>query len=197
MNKMGEKSDVSLKKMTGNGKNAQERGFVAKLPKFNYDENGNTPVRKGTKLPIQNEISKLPVPSFNPDLDEKLHNNISEASTSSIETISTVLIKEHEETFTKTEESTYEKPFEVYDLKPVTDIGEEKSSNNNGVKLKIQNEITKLDPEEKPQRTNSEASNSSIETLSTVTAAPEKKNHEFFFLYQYFHAPKYIEKQSI
>merc|ERR1712051_382564 len=129
MNKMGEKSDVSLKKMTGNGKNAQECGFVAKLPKFNYDENGNTPVRKGTKLPIQNEISKLPVPSFNPDLDEKPHNNISEASTSSIETISTVLIKEHEETFTKTEESLYEKPFEVY---------EKSSSNNKGVKLTIQ-----------------------------------------------------------
>ena len=87
----------------------------------------------GTKLPIQNEISKLPVPSFNPDLDEKPHNNISEASTSSIETISTVLIKEHEETFTKTKESIYEKPFEVNDLKPVTDIGEEKSSNNNGM----------------------------------------------------------------
>ena len=49
-----------------------------------------------------------------------------------------------------------------------------------GVKLKIQNEISKLDPEEKPQRTISEASNSSIETLSTVTAAPEKKEHEFF-----------------
>ena len=92
----------------------------------------------GTKLPIQNEISKLPVPSFNPDLDEKPHNNISEASTSSIETISTVLIKEHEETFTKTEESTYEKPFEVYDLKPVTDIGEEKSSNNNGMNYTFQ-----------------------------------------------------------
>jgi hypothetical protein len=41
------KSDISLKKMNGNGKNTQERGFVAKLPKFNYDENGNTPVRKG------------------------------------------------------------------------------------------------------------------------------------------------------
>ena len=91
----------------------------------------------GTKLPIQNEISKLPVPSFNPDLDEKPHNNISEASTSSIETISTVLIKEHEETFTKTEESIYEKPFEVNDLKPVTDIGEEKSSNNKGMNLQI------------------------------------------------------------
>ena len=47
MNKMGEKSDISLKKMNGNGKNTRERGFVAKLPKFNYDENGNTPVRKG------------------------------------------------------------------------------------------------------------------------------------------------------
>ena len=91
----------------------------------------------GTKLPIQNEISKLPVPSFNPDLDEKPHNNISEASTSSIDTISTVLIKEHEETFTKTEESIYEKPFEVNDLKPVTDIGEEKSSNNKGMNLQI------------------------------------------------------------
>ena len=42
-------------------------------------------------------------------------------------------IKEPEETFTKTEESTYEKPIEVYDFKPVTDIGEEKSSN--GMKL--------------------------------------------------------------
>ena len=82
----------------------------------------------GTKLPIQNEISKLPVPSFNPDLDEKPHNNISEASTSSIETISTVLIKEHEETFTKTEESLYEKPFEVY---------EKSSSNNKGMNLQI------------------------------------------------------------
>ena len=91
----------------------------------------------GAKLPIQNEISKLPVPSFNPDLDEKSHNIISEASTSSIETISTVLIKEHEETFTKTEESLYEKPFEVFDLKPVTDIGEEKSSNNKGMNLQI------------------------------------------------------------
>ena len=49
---MGEKSDISLKKMNGNGKNTQERGFVAKLPKFNYDKNGNTPVRKGAKLPI-------------------------------------------------------------------------------------------------------------------------------------------------
>ena len=38
-----------------------------------------------------------------------------------------------------------------------------------GVKLKIQNEISKLDPEEKPQRTISEASNSSIE-----------KEHDFF-----------------
>jgi len=171
MNKMGEKSDISLKKMNGNGKNTQERGFVAKLPKFNYDENGNTPVRKGTKLPIQNEISKLPVPSFNPDLDEKPHNNTSEASTSSIETISTVLIKEHEETFTKTEESLYEKPFEVY---------EKSSSNNKGVKLTIQNENPKLDPEEKPQRIISEASNSPIETPSTVTAAPEKKEHGFF-----------------
>ena len=47
MNKMGQKSDISLKKMNGNGKNTRERGFVAKLPKFNYDENGNTPVRKG------------------------------------------------------------------------------------------------------------------------------------------------------
>ena len=75
-----------------------------KLPKFNYDENGNTPVRKGAKLPIQNEISKLPVPSFNPDWDEKPHNIISEASTSSIETISTVLIKEPDETFTKTDD---------------------------------------------------------------------------------------------
>ena len=50
MNKMGEKSDISLKKMNGNGKNTRERGFVAKLPKFNYDENGNTPVRKGNYL---------------------------------------------------------------------------------------------------------------------------------------------------
>ena len=41
------KSDISLKKINGKGKNTQERGFVAKLPKFNYDENGNTPVRKG------------------------------------------------------------------------------------------------------------------------------------------------------
>ena len=82
----------------------------------------------GAKLSIQNAISKLPVPSFNPDRDEKPHNNISEASTSSIETISTVLIKEPEETFTKTEES-----IEAYDLKPVTDIGKEKSSNNNGM----------------------------------------------------------------
>ena len=47
MNKMGQKSDISLKKMNANGKNTQERGFVAKRPKFNYDENGNTPVRKG------------------------------------------------------------------------------------------------------------------------------------------------------
>ena len=92
----------------------------------------------GTKLPIQNEISKLPVPSFNPDLDEKPHNIISEASTSSIETISTVLIKEPEETITKTEEPIYEKPFEVNDLKPVTDIGEEKSSNNNGMNYTFQ-----------------------------------------------------------
>ena len=92
----------------------------------------------GTKLPIQNEISKLQVPSFNPDLDEKSHNIISEASTSSIETISTVLIKEHEETFTKTEEPIYEKPFDVNDLKPVTDIGEEKSSNNNGMNYTFQ-----------------------------------------------------------
>ena len=91
----------------------------------------------GTKLPIQNEISKLPVPSFNPDLDEKPHNNISEASTSSIETISTVLIKEPEETITKTEKPIYKKPFEVNDLKPVTDIGEEKSSNNKGMNLQI------------------------------------------------------------
>jgi len=176
---MGEKSDISLKKINGNGKNTQERGFVAKLPKFKYDENGNTPVRKGAKLSIQNEISKLPVPSFNPDCDEKPHNNISEASTSSIETISTVLIKEPEETFTKTEES-----IEAYDLKPVTDIGKEKSSNNNGVKLTIQNEISKLDPDhdEKPRRIISEASSSKIETISTVTAAPEKKEHvrEFF-----------------
>ena len=91
----------------------------------------------GTKLPIQNEISKLPVPSFNLDRDEKPHNIISEASTSSIETISTVLIKEPEETITKTEEPIYEKPFEVNDLKPVTDIGEEKSSNNKGMNLQI------------------------------------------------------------
>ena len=51
-----------------------------------------------------------------------------------------------------------------------------------GVKLKIQNEISKLDPDhdEKPQRIISEASNSPIETPSTVTAAPEKKEHEFF-----------------
>ena len=169
MNKMGEKSDISLKKMNGNGKNTQERGFVAKLPKFNYDENGNTPVRKGAKLPIQNEISKLPVPSFNPDWDEKPHNIISEASTSSIETISTVLIKEPEETFTKTD-----------DLKQVTDIVEEKSSNTNGVKLTIQNKISKLDPDhdEKPRRIISEASSSS--TISTVTAAPKIKEHDFF-----------------
>lgn len=168
LNKMGEKSDISLKKMNGNGKNTQERGFVAKLPKFNYDENGNTPVRKGAKLPIQNEISKLPVPSFNPDWDEKPHNIISEASTSSIETISTVLIKEPEETFTKTEESICEKPID--DLKPVTDIGEEKSSNNNAIKLTVQNEISKLDPhhDEKPRR------------ISTVTAAPKIKEHDFF-----------------
>ena len=71
----------------------------------------------GAKLPIQNEISKLPVPSFNPDRDEKPHNIISEASTSSIETISTVLIKEPEETITKTEEP--------------------KSSNNNGMSRQI------------------------------------------------------------
>ena len=75
----------------------------------------------GAKLPIQNEISKLPVPSFNPDRDKKPHNIISEASTSSIET------------FTKTEESICEKPIEVDDLKPVTDIGEEESSKNNGM----------------------------------------------------------------
>lgn len=182
MNKMGEKSDISLKKMNGNGKNTQERGFVAKLPKFNYDENGNTPVRKGAKLPIQNEISKLPVPSFNPDRDEKPHNIISEASTSSIETISTVLIKEPEETFTKTEESICEKPIEAYDLRPVTDIGEEKSSNNNGVKLTIQNKISKRDPDhdEKPRCIISEASNSSIETISTVTATPKIKEPDFF-----------------
>jgi len=187
MNKMGQKSDISLKKMNRRLRWRRERGFVAKLPKFNYDENGNTPVGKGAKLPIQNEISKLPVPSFNPDWDEKPHNIISEASTSSIETISTVLIKEPEETFTKTEESIYEKPIEVYGLKPVTDIGEEKSSNNNGVKLTIQNEISKLpmpsldtDHDEKPRRIISEASTSSIETISTVTAAPKIKEHDFF-----------------
>ena len=78
------------------------------------------------------------MPSFNPDWDEKPHNIISEASTSSIETISTVLIKEPEETITKTEEPIYEKPFEVNDLKPVTDIGEEKSSNNNGMNYTFQ-----------------------------------------------------------
>ena len=66
------------------------------------------------------------MPSFNPDWDEKPHNIISEASTSSIETISTVLIKEPEETFTKTD-----------DLKQVTDIVEEKSSNTNGMNLQI------------------------------------------------------------
>ena len=38
-------------------------------------------------------------------------------------------IKKPEETFTKTKESIYEKPIEVYDLKPVTEISEEKSSN--------------------------------------------------------------------
>lgn len=38
-------------------------------------------------------------------------------------------IKKPEETFTKSKESIYEKPIEVYDLKPVADIGEEKSSN--------------------------------------------------------------------
>ena len=47
MNKMGQKSDISLKKMNRRLKWRRERGFVAKLPKFNYDENGNTPVRKG------------------------------------------------------------------------------------------------------------------------------------------------------
>ena len=78
------------------------------------------------------------MPSFNLDRDEKPHNIISEASTSSIETISTVLIKEPEETITKTEEPIYEKPFEVNDLKPVTDIGEEKSSNNNGMNYTFQ-----------------------------------------------------------
>ena len=53
-----------------------------------------------------------------------------------------------------------------------------------GVKLTIQNEISKLDPDhdEKPRRIISEASGSKIETISTVTAAPEKKEHvhEFF-----------------
>ena len=108
------------------------------------------------------------MPSFNPDRDEKTHNIISEASTSSIETISTVLIKEPEETFTKTD-----------DLKQVTDIVEEKSSNTNGVKLTIQNKISKLDPDhdEKPRRIISEASSSS--TISTVTAAPKIKEHDF------------------
>ena len=57
------------------------------------------------------------MPSFNPDRDENPHNIISEASTSSIETISTVLIKEPEETITKTEEP--------------------KSSNNNGMSRQI------------------------------------------------------------
>ena len=38
-------------------------------------------------------------------------------------------IKKPEETFTKTKESIYEKPIEVYDLKPETEISEEKSSN--------------------------------------------------------------------
>ena len=38
-------------------------------------------------------------------------------------------IKKPEETFTKSKESIYEKPIEVYDLKSVTVIGEEKRSN--------------------------------------------------------------------
>jgi len=99
INKRGQKSDILLKKMNGNGKNTRERGFVAKLPKFNYDENGNTPVRKGAKLTIQNEISKLPMLSLDPDHDEKPRSITSEASSSSIETNSTVTaapeIKKH------------------------------------------------------------------------------------------------------
>jgi hypothetical protein len=44
----------------------------------------------GAKLTIQNEISKLPMQSLNPDHDnEKPLSIISEASSSSIETIST------------------------------------------------------------------------------------------------------------
>jgi len=182
INKMGQKSDILLKKMNGNGKNTRERGFVAKLPKFNYDENGNTPVRKGVKLAIQNDISKLPIPILN----EKPSSIISKASCSSIETTSTVTaepeIKKPEETFAKTEESIYENPVEVYDLKPVTDIGVEKSSNNNGAKLTIQNEISKLPTQtlnlndEKPLGIISEASSSSIETISTVTLQKILKN---------------------
>jgi len=182
INKMGQKSDILLKKMNGNGKNTRERGFVAKLPKFNYDENGNTPVRKGAKLTIQNKISKLPTQSLNPDHDDL--SIISDASSSSIEIVSTVTtapeIKEPEETFAKTEES-----IEVYDLKALTDIGEEKSYN--GAKLTIQNKISKLpipslnpDHDEKPISVISEVSSLSIETISTVTAAPEIKEHDFF-----------------
>jgi CHAD domain-containing protein len=63
------------------------------------------------------------------------------------------------------------------DLKQVTDIVEEKSSNTNGVKLTIQNKISKLDPDhdEKPRRIISEAS-----SISTVTAEPKIKEHDFF-----------------
>ena len=56
-----------------------------------------------------------------------------------------------------------------------------------GVKLTIQNEISKLpmqsldpDHDEKPRHIISEASSSSIETNSTVTAAPKIKEHDFF-----------------
>lgn len=71
MNKMGEKSDISLKKMNGNGKNTQERGFVAKLPKFNYDENGNTPVRKGVKpRRIISEASSISTVTAEPKIKE-------------------------------------------------------------------------------------------------------------------------------
>jgi len=85
---------------------------------------------KGAKL------TKISMQSLNPDHDnEKPLSIISEASSSSIETISTHTvkaapeIKKPEETFTKSKESIYEKPIEVYDLKSVTVIGEEKSSN--------------------------------------------------------------------
>ena len=98
---------------------------------FFTESNGYLLILKGAKLTIQNEIQKSLIDNDEQIFHENALSVISEAYSSNSTVTLVAENKKSGETFTKSEESIYEKPIEVYDLTPVPDDPGEDSSCKN------------------------------------------------------------------